>query len=739
MRKYKLFSKILIAFSLLYLLFMIVLLTIMFNNKSENLEHEIDTNVKGMVNQVSSMVDDKLLFTNNIVTFVLQDDYLKNYLFNLSKSDFDMLKLYNRMRILVSSFDHKGYGIALTRLGDNKIISPNGIFQIDEYFKMYGVNDINMDLMYEQFNRNVNYIVFNGKNTEDFDSRQLIIVRKLLTSYEEPIYSVINLDYKYMFPDIPDSATLFIATEQNVIAVSSDRNHSIESLNVGRIIETTLQDEHERVIKEDGIIISCKRSMASDWHYFCVVDRTRIIGGTESLLVYFASIALVLIIIGIILSYLIAKNIHTPIRDILALFGASEGKYVDEVSLIRKETIHIQGLNTQLKKELHSNEQLKFFRLLLTGNFCKDSFQDEIELYGLKPFEEVNLSVAIISTSFLENNLSLSEMSKAIEKNLIEAFGDSFVFICSEGTDFIAVFRVENKAELNQKMFASALAIEDAIGDVHVALGDMCGSLAELHISYRNAKKIQEYIEIRLLDEKLTTSEDMQSITLSSYHYPFNVERDIVNSLVKGKKDEAVNLIRYILDENLDRAHLSKEQHSMLLIATLSTINRTLGILGLDVKDISPDGQITYIDLKMCTTKESLLNKFINIFDSICNYVSKEDDEKGKRMEENLLSYIHENYMLDISLADMSEKFQLSQTYLSSQFKSITGYNFKDYLSCYKIEMAKKLFTENPDLKISEVMELIGYNSMVTFLRNFNKYAGVTPGEYIKLIKNRER
>jgi YesN/AraC family two-component response regulator len=101
-------------------------------------------------------------------------------------------------------------------------------------------------------------------------------------------------------------------------------------------------------------------------------------------------------------------------------------------------------------------------------------------------------------------------------------------------------------------------------------------------------------------------------------------------------------------------------------------------------------------------------------------------------MSEKLLAYIHANYMMDISLNDMATHFNLSQNYISSLFKNVTKYNFKDYLNSFRVKMAIKLLEENKGLKLIELAELVGFNNVVTLLRLFNKYEGITPGQYLK-------
>jgi len=56
-------------------------------------------------------------------------------------------------------------------------------------------------------------------------------------------------------------------------------------------------------------------------------------------------------------------------------------------------------------------------------------------------------------------------------------------------------------------------------------------------------------------------------------------------------------------------------------------------------------------------------------------------------------------------------------------------------LNNFRIERAKEILRAQPDVKISEVAERVGFNSANTFIRVFSKRVGLTPkafaeGEY---------
>lgn len=93
--------------------------------------------------------------------------------------------------------------------------------------------------------------------------------------------------------------------------------------------------------------------------------------------------------------------------------------------------------------------------------------------------------------------------------------------------------------------------------------------------------------------------------------------------------------------------------------------------------------------------------------------------------------YTENHYLQDITLDILSDKLNISSSYLSTYFKSKTGMNFIDYVNQYRIGLAKTLL-ENPDVRIQDVASGVGYQNINSFNRMFKKICGVTPSEFRK-------
>ncbi len=93
-----------------------------------------------------------------------------------------------------------------------------------------------------------------------------------------------------------------------------------------------------------------------------------------------------------------------------------------------------------------------------------------------------------------------------------------------------------------------------------------------------------------------------------------------------------------------------------------------------------------------------------------------------------ILQYIQQNYR-SVTLASLSETFYFSQAYLSKLIRQNMGQSFTDVLRQVKMTRARDLLL-NTDLKISEISESVGYESVDHFTRTFRRTFGMPPREF---------
>jgi two-component system response regulator YesN len=108
------------------------------------------------------------------------------------------------------------------------------------------------------------------------------------------------------------------------------------------------------------------------------------------------------------------------------------------------------------------------------------------------------------------------------------------------------------------------------------------------------------------------------------------------------------------------------------------------------------------------------------------------DSGKNRRLIEQIEAYVHKHVEGNVTLKDLSNHFMLSPNYIGTLFKAGKGEQFSDYLIRKKLERVKELL-DDPQIKIYEAADRLGYKNMSYFYKAFKERFGVSPGEYRKL------
>lgn len=94
------------------------------------------------------------------------------------------------------------------------------------------------------------------------------------------------------------------------------------------------------------------------------------------------------------------------------------------------------------------------------------------------------------------------------------------------------------------------------------------------------------------------------------------------------------------------------------------------------------------------------------------------------------LNIIHKRYKEKTALGDVANDIHVNTSYLSRKFKEETDISFSEYLTNYRIEMAKNLLLSHNRYSISDVAEGTGFNSLHYFSSSFKKQVGMSPKQY---------
>lgn len=115
--------------------------------------------------------------------------------------------------------------------------------------------------------------------------------------------------------------------------------------------------------------------------------------------------------------------------------------------------------------------------------------------------------------------------------------------------------------------------------------------------------------------------------------------------------------------------------------------------------------------------------KQIGPSDSVCGFCDE------------ICTFMKERIYGKMDLDDLTEQFHFGKSFLCEQFKKHTGTSPINYYIDLKLSEAKRLLRED-DLTVSEIAEMLGFESPEYFSRCFKKRTGHSPREFRKMLIN---
>ena len=98
---------------------------------------------------------------------------------------------------------------------------------------------------------------------------------------------------------------------------------------------------------------------------------------------------------------------------------------------------------------------------------------------------------------------------------------------------------------------------------------------------------------------------------------------------------------------------------------------------------------------------------------------------------ERFLSLVAEHHNKEKKLAFYADKLYLTQKYLSTLIKTLSGRNATEWIDAFLILDTKNLLKYS-DMSIKEIAFEMSFASVPSFYKFFNKMTGMTPLEYRK-------
>lgn len=375
-------------------------------------------------------------------------------------------------------------------------------------------------------------------------------------------------------------------------------------------------------------------------------------------------------------------------------------------------------------------------------------------------FKNYGLSISKLPVdSILNNNkTSINPLNKSIDKlyicneDLYISKSGSVLLIVSKDSDFnnIDAFLISEKVKLNKGTCFNFIPISNGC-----------------HVNIYGEINFEKYI---VLDKPYEYTDITPNINIDTMYIRLYQEKG-VNYNFNGEKHyfwELTFVDRGILYTNVDGVEYKLNQgdfmfycpfqyhsqhtddkkpcsyltvcfsldfkHSSLIENKVFTCNKdVLYIMSNLIKELNNDNAYS-LQLSICYLKELIL-KTISTSSNTSKPLNRVQQYFDDAILNNILKFIDDNVYECIDINDICSEFGISSSKLQQLFKLNIDTTIKAYINDIKLKKSKDLLMES-NYTISEISNLLGFNSIHYFSKKFKSTYGFSPREYLKSVNN---
>ena len=196
----------------------------------------------------------------------------------------------------------------------------------------------------------------------------------------------------------------------------------------------------------------------------------------------------------------------------------------------------------------------------------------------------------------------------------------------------------------------------------------------------------------------------------------------LISVLISIKKfhklfSEDINNIQFLKDENINQKYYYENKISNPIFIILNELRRF---------DTKSSTKKLFLKAKIYELFSHLYNRNRDLNVEQCPFLTNEENFKKIKKAKDI---IIENMTNPPSLIELSEEINLSLKKLKEGFKKIYGKPVYQFLIEYKMELAKKLLSDN-NYNVNEVSLKLGYSTASHFITAFKNKYGLTPKNF---------
>lgn len=152
------------------------------------------------------------------------------------------------------------------------------------------------------------------------------------------------------------------------------------------------------------------------------------------------------------------------------------------------------------------------------------------------------------------------------------------------------------------------------------------------------------------------------------------------------------------------------------------------------IKDEKLAQKLLNISKNILNNKNEVEVELIDFFNQLTSLdtIIKNDVNKTNLLSEEIKEYILKNHDLNLTLDEISKKFNFSKEHIIRIFKKELGLTPHAFITSYKINHAKNIIINSKLKSISDVAQEAGFYDQSHFSKSFKKVFAINPSEVLE-------
>lgn len=404
------------------------------------------------------------------------------------------------------------------------------------------------------------------------------------------------------------------------------------------------------------------------------------------------------------------------------------------------------------KRNIEANQASPAYWDKQFSNLLHDSILDPLSLRGLQEhfefdFETVSCSVGVLSllgfnrtlmNRFGSNRELLYFSLSNICNELIRKHSKGYAFRYAHAEHEIVIVSWSSTVPIKQLLKRIHNAIDQTFGcKFHFGYSEQL-AMSEISEAYRKAREAIRQRNVKEINSFLHSSEDSAKLRSNFVRFEEHKEQLLI-AVRSGNTMKVKEAVKHALERFRQVSYLSIEMMEMWweaftlfqtgLIHEVQQFKQFKAHPNLEklpspfILPVEADGTFN-----LQIWEDQIEHALLDL--SQC-YITKTDQDF--QIIPEIKRYIEHHYTRNLTLQEIASHFYLSREYISRRFKQETGRNISDYIAHVRNEKAKLLLA-NPNFKIVQIAQMVGYQDEKYFSKVFKKMNHVSPNEYRKAL-----